>query len=304
MTKKNLLIKDLDNKMLSDLDNIEFSSNRQYKSVLNVLKREAGDFKLKDIKKIIEHQKKKISKSKLKNQIIVLLRFYKKFVNEEKVYKDVVEGVKILNKEVIDSSEGVTKKEIEEYIKISKDVKSKISSKNDVPLIDLITMYLYTNLTPRRTDNRFLRVNKGKNQNKKFPHINVKNKKMFYPPHKTDIITTIELKNEHDAFINAINHIELHEGNKLYRKVLSNGLEDVKNKEKLKKNSQKAYSVYVKKIFKKHYNKDNYTIQRLRRLFSSKDYKVVEELKRKAKESGHSLNIHVNQYVKIKDNKK
>ncbi len=304
MTNKNILIKNLENKMLNDLDSIEVSSNRQYKSVLNVMKREVGEFKLKDIKKIIEHQKNKISKSKLKNQIVVLLRFYKKFVNEEKIYKDVVDFVRKLNQEVLDSSEGVTKKEVEEYIKISKDVKEKMSTQNNIPPIDLITMYLYTNLTPRRTDNRFLRVNKGKNQNKKFPHINVKNKNIFYPPHKTDIVTTINLKNDHEPFIALIRSIVLHEGNKLYRKVLSNGSEDVKNKDKLRKNSQKAYSVYVKNIWKKYYKKDDYTIQKLRRLHSSKDYKIVEELKKKAEESGHSIDVHVTQYVKIKKDKK
>ena len=297
---KTKLIKDIDIEILNT-GQIKQTSFIQYKSTLNSLSKELGDYKLYDlikIKNILEKQD--ITKSKKRNWLMLLYLLYKKIYGVDKKSKimsdyldNLIDDIKNTgNKNDCSKSDIQTYKDIK--IKIKKEMK-KLHS--DIDLIDLITMYIYTNILARRGDTRFILILNKNKSNEEYPYINTKTNILFFPNYKTRREVKLNISS-HKSFLSKLKKVKLHNKN-LYRIRLSS---DKTLKEM--KNSQKAYSIYIKKIFLKYYD-FNTNIQKLRRLNACEDINSVfmDKIKKKSYLQSHSVGTHINTYMRLSEEK-
>ncbi len=297
MSKK-LLIKDIDIDILNT-GKIKQTSFRQYKSTFNSLSKELGNYKLYDlikVKNILE--KKNISKPKLRNWLMLIYSLYKKIFSEDKKSDKISDYLDKLIDDIKSSGNknDCSKEDILKYKHISKLIKEEMNkSKSDLPLVDLITLYIYTNILARRGDTRFLRIYNKKKPNEEYPYINLKNNIIFFPAYKTRREVRLNISN-HKAFLKHLKKVKLN-NNRLYRESISSD----KTLNKMN-NSQKAFSIYIKKIFKKHYE-FNVNIQKLRRLDACEDIDptFMKKIKEKAYLQSHSVGTHVKTYMRTKD---
>lgn len=294
---KSKLIKDIDIDILNN-GRIKQTSFTQYKSTFNSLSRELGNYKLYDlikIKNILE--KKNITKSKQRNWLMLIYLLYKKIYGEDKKSQKVSDYLDKLINDIKNTGNknDCTKGDIQKYKQIKLTIKQEINNPStNIKLIDLITMYIYTNILSRRGDTRFLRIYNKKKSGGDYPYINTKTNILFFPPYKTRREVRLNISS-HKAFLNKLRDAKLN-NKKLYRDSLSSD----KTFNKMK-NSQKAYSMYIKRIFKKYFD-FNVNIQKLRRLNACEDINPVfmEKIKKKAYLQSHSIGEHIRTYMRTK----
>ncbi len=293
-----VLVKDLKIEDIKHL-NVKLGeiSKRQYNSVFNIIRKEIPNEKLKDILKIMDKQKTKIKHSKLRNQMVILSKFYKVKFGVDDDYREVFTRLKKLNKDILERDKGTTIEAVNEFKEVKERLKKMIVNNKEIDRVDLITMYLYVVIAPRRGDMRFMRIYKRKKgpPDRNYPNINVKAKTLYFPPYKTNIPIEINLT-EYPDFLRFVRNTKINtNNNKLYTNNLSREMSDgIKGFA----SSQKAYTLYIKRIFKNHFKVD-FTIQKIRRLSASEDHKIIEKLQEKADRQGHSLQIHIQTYAKI-----
>ncbi len=224
---------------------------------------------------------------------------YKKILGEDTKSKTISDYLDNLINDIKNSGNknDCSPQDIKKYKSLKRIIKQEIQKENsDIPLIDLITLYIYTNIISRRADTRFLRIFKKDKHNKEYPFINTKTNNLFFPPHKTKREVILNIQN-HKSFLHKLKQVKLN-NNKLYRDSLSSD----KTLNKMK-NSQKSYSIYIKNIFKRHYDFD-VNIQKLRRLDACEDIdpKFIKKIKDKAYLQSHSVGEHIQTYMRTKNN--
>ncbi len=297
MVKKNLKIKDVDIGILND-GKIKQSSFRQYRSTFNSLCRVVGDHKLKDLLKIKSTlEGMDLTKPKMRNWIMLIYWLYKRTYGEDDKSQKISDYLDKLISEIKDNGNknDCSKEDIKRFKEIKQKVKHEISRATpDIKLIDLITLYMYTNVVTRRADSRFMRVLHNNKRKSPYPYINTKTSMMYFPPYKTKREVLINIA-DHPHFLDKVKQVDKN-GEKLYKDSMSSD-----RSLNAMRNSQKAYSLYIKRIFKKHYGFD-VNIQKLRRLDACQDIDpaMMKKIKERAYLQSHSVGEHVNTYMRMK----
>lgn len=280
---KNIKINEIDIDIIYENRNVTDSSKRQYVYTLTSLKKSKyGNMKLNDLILIINSicRYKSISLSKKRNWLSLLSVAYRFYFNDPKVLLAIGKISKRINMKATKNVVPPTKK-FERYLQISNNIDSKLKTVSNDDILDYITMYMYTNIPPRRTDNRLLKFSNKVNPT--YPTINMKSHTIHYPPFKRGPSYSFTFD---DSLLLSFKKLHSKLGDNLYRSVLSIP----------QHSGTKAFSLYVKKLFLKYYDFE-VNIQQLRRLFSLRDHEFLTRSKNISKAMGHNLSIHNNLYM-------
>jgi hypothetical protein len=277
---------------------LKMSSFNQYKSIFNSIKRYVGGYNLRNLPKIKNRlYELKINVASIRNYLSLLILLYKKIIGFDKTLNQFITDFKNNEMKYISKKNDVVSGDLLFYKKIMTKVKKLIRNpynQSELSDIDLVTLYILLHISSRRNDLRFLKIFKNSPPNKIYPYINIEKKLIYFPKYKTSSDITISLKN-HGDFLNLIKQIKLYPGNYLYRYQLHKNITA-----KELKNSQKNFTIYIKKLFKNNFN-FTVTIQKLRHLAALKDPKIndiVKELRKAAELQNHGLKTHINVYMK------
>lgn len=300
---RKLLINNISPDIFNSHLNISQSSRRTFKNNLKSLKLLIGNNKIWNVfkcRKLVMESDFKLSTKK--NLLFTLHRIYRHYFDEDqksiKLYNFASSLSEQINK---NKTNAPTVDEINKYISIREQLKKLIKSrKKNINYLDIITMYIYLNIACRRLEVRFIKVINRKGQFlKNDPHINLKDKYIYFPSHKSKESIQISLNN-HLSLINKLKKLKLYNNNHLYRPILTahNDLNKINA-------SRKAFSVYLNNIFKDYFNV-NYNIQKLRRLCASAEIIENNNITQSAlnsKKMGHNLTVHNKIYQQIKQKK-
>lgn len=283
---KSIKIKDINIEHILKDKTITQSSKRQYSSTLNSIKKSKyGNKFLKNLYLLMSDMTKSLTPSQVVSWSNILTMSYKYYIDKDKTSKLLSQSLRRLSNKMRDNVEAPNKTDIEKYLRVSSLVKQSVDKlKSDTfrgDLLMYITAYLYTNVPPRRTDNRLL-VNKKTNKVKSDFYIDLKNKTICYGKFKNQAEKIcLDLK-DHPSLIKAFVYLNLADNESLYPS---------------KYQGQVNYSRYIKNIFKRQFNFDT-TIQKLRRLYALRDIKLLNKLTETSKLMGHSNQIHMETYMK------
>lgn len=248
------------------------------------------------------------------NLLNIIYKYYMHSDIDQKLIRLANNKLKELNVLSLDSVNAPSENDYHKYLRISDKIKTDIISlmrdrmlyNDDMTddlfkekMMNLILLYMYTNIEPRRSDIRSLIF--SDNMNYRTAHININsfnennNKKeyIYYPEFKRG--TPIKIHFNEDTPYNwkillaALKLIKplYNDNEKIFGKKYS---EDDHN-------SKVRFLRYIIKLFKDYYQYDT-NLQKLRRLYALRLHTNLHQLNRVSDLMGHNLHTHTNIYMK------